>query len=85
MQIDNHRHSELLYTFENIDELELDNQLIVDLIKRNSGYTYCSLCRKPYLTYNLKYHDNKKHMIYEYYRSTATAGTDICSKSLLST
>lgn len=68
MQIANHRHSELFYTFENIEELELDNQNITDLILRNSGYTYCSLCRKPYLTYNLKYHDNKKHTIYEYYK-----------------
>ena len=74
MQIANHRHSELFYTFENIEELELDNQNITDLILRNSGYTYCSLCRKPYLTYNLKYHDNKKHTIYEYYK-------DISSKS----
>jgi len=68
MQIEDHRHSELLYTFENIDELELENKYIVDLIKRNCGYTYCKLCQKPYLTYNLRYHDNNKHKIYEYYK-----------------
>jgi hypothetical protein len=73
MQID-HIHSHLFYNHTNIDELDLENLYIVELINRNCGYIYCSLCAKPYLLYNIKYHSNKKHIEYEYYR-------DISSKS----
>lgn len=72
MQIENHKHSELFYNHLNIDELNLENKNIVNLIKHHSGYTYCKLCGKPYLTYNLKYHDNKKHQLYEYYKDSSS-------------
>jgi hypothetical protein len=65
-----HHHPELFYNHSNIEELDLDNQFITELVVRNVGYFYCSLCKKPYLTKNIKQHNNMKHIEYDYYRTS---------------
>lgn len=78
MQIKYYNHEELYYNSTNIEELNLDNQIMVNLVLRDVGYTYCILCDRLYPTNRIKFHtNNKKHIKYEYH--------SIISKSLSST
>ena len=80
MQIADHKHSELFYNHLNIGELELDNQYITDLIKRDCGYTYCKLCRRPYPTRTIKYHtSNRKHISYQFYKMRSSSSVNSSS------
>ena len=63
-----HPNSELFYDFSNLDELDIRNLYVVDLLKRNVGYSYCKLCDRCYETRRLKFHWNRKHSRYSYHK-----------------
>jgi hypothetical protein len=68
---------ELYYNSHNIDQLELKNKTIVGLIKRDVGYTYCKLCRRPYSTRTIKYHtSNRKHISYHFYKMRSSSSVN---------
>ena len=65
-------HSELSFNYTNIDDIGLKNEVVIDLIKREHDYSYCSLCDRCYMKKNFKLHwfDNK-HKKYEYYKTNS--------------
>ena len=65
-------HSYLTYDYKNIDELNLKNEDILDLIKRDKDFCYCSLCDRCYMKKKIKFHwVNKKHQKYEFYNTNS--------------
>ena len=73
-----HPHSELLYDNSNLDELDIRNLYVVDLLRRNVGYTNCKLCDRCYLKSRIRYHWNRRHIKYSYHKyisSKSAAGT----------
>ena len=65
-------HSHLIYDYTNIEELNLKNEDIIKLIKRERDYTYCSLCERCYKRKKVILHFiNQKHQKYEFYNTNS--------------
>lgn len=60
-------HFELTFDGSTIDQLKLKNEDIINLLKRDKDYRYCSLCERCYTKKKIKLHwVNRKHLNYHY-------------------